>query len=155
MRYKGNSLLKLFRRSELVDRVAIFVAAACGLHCICFPLLLAIATTSSFIHAVSEPVEKGFLLSALVLGAANLSGSWWRKHHRPECLILFSIGMLLLIIHDRVGGPLLSAAISVTGGILVGTAHFHNLRLIRKCSSCGPESIDCDCGPGKETKELD
>jgi hypothetical protein len=141
-----NSLLKFSRRPEFVDRVAMFVAAACGLHCICFPLLLAIAATSSFVHAVSEPVEKGFLLSALVLGAANLSLSWWRQHHRPECLVLFSIGMMLLIFHDRIEGPVLSAGVSMAGGILVGAAHFHNLRLLRKCSSCGPESVECDCG---------
>jgi hypothetical protein len=132
-----------------------FVAAACGLHCICFPLLLAIATTSSFIHAVSEPVEKGFLLSALVLGAANLSGSWWKKHHRPECLILFAIGMMLLIFHDRVEETALSAAVSVMGGILVGAAHFHNLRLIRKCTSCTAERTDCDCSLLQKTNESD
>lgn len=155
MSHTRNSLSKLSRRPELVDRVAMFVAAACGVHCICFPLLLAIATTSSFVHAVSEPVEKGFLLSALVLGAANLSVSWWRRHHRPQCLLLFSIGMILLIVHDSIEGTILSAGVSVTGGILVGAAHFHNLRLVRECGSCGPESVDCDCGVRKDTKELD
>jgi hypothetical protein len=136
--------LKLSKPFELPDRVAIFVAAACGLHCVCFPLFLAIATTSSFIHRFSEPVEKGFLLSAVVLGAVNLSSSWWRKHHRPECLILFSIGILLLLLHDRIEGVIVSAAVSVIGGIFVGSAHFHNLRLVQKCSCCTGESL---CGP--------
>lgn len=127
-----------------VDRIAMFIAAACGLHCICFPLLLAIATTSSFIHAMSEPVERGFIASAFVLGTVNLSGSWWRKHHRPECLLLFATGMTLIFLHDHIPGAVVSAAVSVAGGSLVGTAHFHNMRLLKKCDCCGKAPSSCD-----------
>lgn len=125
-----------------------FVAAACGLHCVCFPVLLKIATTSNFIHTVSEPVEKAFVLSALLLGAVNLSGSWWRKHHRPECLVLFAMGMTLIILHDRISGAFVSAGVSIAGGALVGTAHFRNMRLLRRCGCCGTASISCTRGPG-------
>src|ERR1700730_11923274 len=97
-----NYALKTKLNSTLIDRIAMFLAAACGLHCICFPILLAITTASSFVHLLSEPVEKGFLASAFVLGIANLSGSWWRTHHRPECLVLFAIGMTLIILHDHI-----------------------------------------------------
>jgi hypothetical protein len=131
----------------VIDRVAMFIAAACGLHCICFPLLLAIASTTSFIHAVSEPVERGFLFSALVIGLANLSRSWWKKHHRPECLVLFAMGMTLIIVHERMHGVFVSACVSVAGGALVGFAHFHNMRLLRKCGCCGGASDSCDRKP--------
>src|SRR5580658_1741332 len=120
--------------SPLIDRIAMFVAAACGLHCICFPMLLAITTASSFIHVVSGPVETGFLTSAFVLGMANLSGSWWRSHHRPECLVLFAIGMTLVILHDHIPGALISACASVAGGALIGAAHFRNMQLLHECA---------------------
>jgi hypothetical protein len=120
-----------------------FVAAACGLHCICFPILLAITTASGFIHVLSEPVEKGFILSAFVLGIANLSGSWWRSHHRPECLVLFAIGMTLILMHEHIESAVTSASISVAGGILIGAAHFRNMQLLRKCGCCEAASSSC------------
>ena len=121
-----------------------FVAAACGLHCVCFPILLAITTASSFVHLLSEPVEKGFVVSAFVLGIANLSGSWWRSHHRPECLILFAIGMTLLILHDHIRGTVISASVSMAGGLLIGAAHLRNIQLLRKCGCCEPASECCE-----------
>ncbi len=123
--------------ASTVDRIAMFLAAACGLHCICFPVLLAITTASSFMHAVSEPVEYGFIASAFVLGTANLSRSWWKGHHRPECLGLFAIGMTLIVLHDHISGVAVSACVSVTGGAFVGAAHFRNMHLMRKCGCCG------------------
>ena len=129
--------------SPLIDRIAMFVAAACGLHCICFPILLAITTMSGFIHGISGLVETGFLTSAFLLGVANLSHSWWKSHHRPECLVLFVIGMTLVVLHDHIPGTVTSAGISVVGGALIGTAHFRNMRLVRKCGCCGPASSSC------------
>jgi hypothetical protein len=142
--------LKTKLNSPLIDRVAMFVAAACGLHCICFPILLAITTASRFVHLISEPVETGFLVSAFVLGTANLSGSWWRSHHRPECLVLFAIGMTLIILHDHIPSTLISASVSVTGGALIGAAHFRNMQLVRKCGCWDPASPSCKRGTGSE-----
>ena len=121
-----------------------FVAAACGLHCICFPILLALTAASSFVHLLSEPVETGFLVSAFVLGIANLSGSWWRSHHRPECLVLFAIGMTFIILHDHIPGTIISASVSVAGGLLIAAAHFRNMQLLRKCGCCEPASSSCE-----------
>jgi hypothetical protein len=137
--------------SPLIDRIAMFVAAACGLHCVCFPILLAITTASSFVHLLSEPVEKGFIVSALVLGTANLSGSWWRSHHRPECLVLFVIGMALVLLHDHIPGVLISAGMSVAGGLLIGAAHYRNIQLLRKCGCC--EMISCEGTQGARERE--
>src|ERR1019366_2933689 len=126
--------------SPFLDRVSMFVAAACGLHCICFPILLAISTVSNFFRVLSGPVETGFLASAFLLGVVNLSGSWWRSHHRPECLVLFATGMTLIAVHDHIPGVFISAGVSVAGGALVGTAHFRNMHLLGKCGCCDPAS---------------
>jgi hypothetical protein len=130
--------------SPLIDRIAMFAAAACGLHCVCFPILVAITTASSFVHLLSEPVERGFLVSAFVLGIANLSSSWWRSHHRPECLILFAVGMTLIILHDHIPGTLIPASISVAGGVLIGAAHFRNTQLLVRCGCCETASESCE-----------
>jgi hypothetical protein len=125
--------------SSFVDRIAMFIAAACGLHCICFPVLLAISAASSFVHVVSEPLEIALVTSAFILGIANLTFSWWKDHHKPECLILFLAGMALIAFRELLPGLLLPALISVAGGALVGGAHFRNMRLMRRCG-CGPGS---------------
>jgi hypothetical protein len=105
--------------SPLIDRIAMCVAAACGLHCICFPVLLAITTASSFIHGLSEPLETAFIASAFLLGLTNLAFSWWRNHHRPECLVLFAIGMAMVLVHDGLSGVFMSATVSVSGGLFI------------------------------------
>jgi hypothetical protein len=136
--------------SPLIDRVALFVAAVCGLHCVCFPLMLAITTASSFVHIVSQPIETAFLASAFVLGVVNLSGSWWKRHHRPECMVLFAIGMLLLVLHERIPGVFISAAVSVTGGVFIGAAHFRNMKLLHKCGCCETEPPRCGRGTQRD-----
>ena len=135
--------LKTKINSPLIDRIAMFVAAACGLHCICFPILLAITAASIFVHVLSEPVETGFLVSAFVLGVANLSGSWWRSHHRPECLVLFAIGMTLIVLHERIPGAFVSAGVSVAGGLFIGAAHLRNMQLVKKCGCCDETPSRC------------
>lgn len=131
-------------KSPLIDRIAMCIAAACGLHCICFPVLLAITTASSFIHSLSEPLETTFVAFAFLLGLTNLSFSCWRNHHRPECLVLFAIGMTMILAHDRLSGTLIPAILSVSGGVLVGAAHFRNIQLLRKCGCCEPSSRGLD-----------
>src|ERR671931_1134180 len=86
----------------LIDRIGIFVAAACGLHCVCFPILLAIAAATNFVQVISRPVEMGLLAAAIVIGVVNLGCSWWRSHHRPECLILFAAGIVMIAMHDQI-----------------------------------------------------
>ncbi len=126
--------------SSFVDRIAMFVAAACGLHCICFPVLLALTTASSLVHIISRPLEIAFVASAFVLGIANLTCSWWKDHHRPECLILFLWGMTLIAFRELIPGLLMPVLLSVAGGILVGGAHFRNIQLVRRCG-CEPGSL--------------
>jgi hypothetical protein len=122
---------------HLVDRIAMFIAAACGLHCVCFPFLLAITAASSMVHFISRPLEIGFVASAFVLGMANLTYSWRRRHHRPECLVLFLAGMALIAIHEFLPEAAVSAGVSVSGGVLIGSAHFCNIQLLRRCG-CEP-----------------
>jgi len=109
------------------------IAAACGLHCICFPFLLALTAASSVVHFISRPLEIGFVASAFVLGTANLTTSCWRRHHRPECLLLFLSGMTLIAVHELLPEAAVSAGVSVAGGVLVGSAHFRNIQLLRRC----------------------
>ncbi len=92
---------------------------------------------------LSEPMELGFILLAFVLGVANLSFSWWRTHHRPECLLLFAVGMALILVRDHIAGTVMSAGVSVCGGVLIGLAHLRNIRLVRKCGCAGTVVLPC------------
>jgi hypothetical protein len=123
--------------SHFIDRIAMFIAAACGLHCVCFPFLLAITAASGLVHFISRPLEIGFIASAAVLGVANLTSSFWGRHHRPECLVLFLAGMTLIVVKEFLPEAAVSAGVSIAGGVLIGGAHFRNIQLLRKCG-CEP-----------------
>ena len=115
------------------DHLAMGVAVACGIHCFCLPILLGISAIAGVIGRVSEPVEYLFLGSSFLLGISSLLFSWRKHHHRPECLALFVAGIALVALRHRISS---NGMAGVAGGILVGTAHWRNLRLCRKASCC-------------------
>jgi hypothetical protein len=123
------------------DRIAMLLAATCGVHCICFPILLTLTAASGLVKVLSTPVEMTLLVSAMVLGVANLSISWWRTHHRPDCLMMFAAGISIMAFHDHIPGLAISGIVSICGGALVGAAHYRNLQLVRKCRCCSSGMI--------------
>lgn len=119
--------------SSLIDRVGIFAASLCGLHCICLPVLLSLTAASGFAHVISEPMEIILIAVSVILGVANLTCSWWKDHHKPECLILFAAGMGFIVLREWASGPVVSIAASVAGAVFITGAHLRNMQLVRRC----------------------
>lgn len=119
--------------TDWLDRAAVGASAACLLHCVALPLVLAalpFVGTALFVPESFHRWMLGFAvpvaLLALVAGRAS--------HGRNHPLILGVAGLTLLAI----GAVLLSegaleTGITVAGGIALASAHGMNARLRRTC----------------------
>ncbi|MEG8017490.1 MerC domain-containing protein [Sphingomonas sp. LR55] len=119
---------------DWLDRLAVTGSAACMIHCLALPLLLAAAPSLSAIIAIPESFHRWVLLfAAPVAVVALLGGNVRHKVPLPLCLGL--IGLALMTIGAfvlREGAA--EIAITVAGSVLVATAHIMNQRL--RHSSC-------------------
>ncbi len=122
--------------TRFADRIAIGVAVACGVHCLCIPILLGISALAGLVGRISEPLEYGFLGCSFLLGTGNLLYSYRNKHHRPECLLLFGAGFFMVAVRDHVLIDRVAVAVGIGGGLFIVMAHFHNLQLCRKATCC-------------------
>ncbi|MCU1325599.1 MAG: MerC protein [Bryobacterales bacterium] len=123
--------------NSFIDKIAIGVGAACGIHCLCVPLLLTISAISGTVGRYSETVEYIFLACSFLFGTLNLLYSYRAKHHRPGCIGFFVVGFLMICAKERIPGNALAATVGIGGGALIATAHFRNLHLCRRGICCG------------------
>ena len=124
---------------DWLDRVAVTGSAACMIHCLALPLLLAAAPSLSAIIAIPESFHRWVLLFAAPMAVIALVGGRAR-HAASWPLFLGAAGLGLMTIGAfalREGG--VEIAVTVTGGILVALAHVTNLRLRHSCG--GPDPI--------------
>jgi len=128
---------KLTRRIYSSDRTAIVLAAACFVHCVAGPLILAVAGFAGLI-GISEKFEPLFLGGSLALGLANLIPGYRHRHGRISCLLLFGVGIATLALrhHVPLNGERTEAIMTAAGAGLIAGAHTLNLRKGRRCECC-------------------
>jgi hypothetical protein len=128
---------KLIRLIHSSDRTAIVLSAACLVHCVAGPLILAVAGFAGLI-GTSEKLEPVFLGGLLILGLANLIPGYRHRHGRISCMLLFGFGIATLALRHHV--PLNSerteAIMTAVGAGLIAGAHTLNLRKGRSCECC-------------------
>ena len=118
---------------SLMDRIGVFLAAVCIVHCTALPLaimtlpLLAQAMPDS--HWIDGPLvalAAPFCLFAMVQG--------WRLHGSLLPSAFAAPGVVLLILSVAVGEQYdVEAILACSGASLVGVAHLINLRGSRYC----------------------
>jgi hypothetical protein len=123
--------------SGRLDRFGAAVSAACGLHCLVTPWLMALLPVSSLGLLADERTEWALLTVALLSGLASLVPSYIRHHHRGTGLWWCAAGSLLLVVprvslSDSAATPMLLAL----GGLALVVGHRINARLCRECAEC-------------------
>jgi len=116
-----------------LDRAAMTGSAACMIHCLAYPLLLAALPAVSAFVVIPESFHRWALLFAgpaaaiaLVSGRARHANAW------PLRLGGAGLGLLAAGAFIVSEGPV-EIAVTVTGSILVAIAHTANLRLRHSC----------------------
>ena len=112
-----------------LDRAAMTGSAACMIHCLALPLLLAAAPSLSAIIAIPESFHRWVLMFAAPVAVVALLGGNVRHGTRwPLYVGAAGLGLMTLGAFGLPEGRV-EIAVTVAGSILVATAHIANLRL--------------------------
>jgi hypothetical protein len=121
--------------SSWVDRAGICVSAACAVHCLAMPILLAVIPAMSSILVIGHGIEVGLAGAAVILAVACLC--WGFRIHRKKRLILsFSAAAIFILSGQLWAEGWLETALVVCGGLGLVGSHLLNRALCRSCSTC-------------------
>jgi ABC-type uncharacterized transport system permease subunit len=124
------------QHSRHIDQVAIALSAICLVHCLAVPVLVALLP----IAAVSLGENQHFhgLMLWLVVPTSFVGLSLgFRVHRRAGIVALGAVGVVVLILAAIYGHDVwrtdVEVAVSVAGSLLLGSAHWMNFRVVRRC----------------------
>jgi len=138
---------------DRLDRIGVFTAALCAIHCAAMPLAFAsISSLTLALYSWQHPDHRWAVLLlrisrregavvafALLNAALSLLLGWWRhRDARPGMLGGLAAAMFLLaLVSPWSAAPLLHAAFAVAGGAGLSAAHLLNLRVARRSRMAG------------------
>ena len=118
----------------LLDRTAIALSGLCVLHCLAMPLVLLLLP---FLGQLTEGHFHLQMLVVVVPVSTIALSLGYRKHRRLAVLVAGAGGLLLLFVggtwmHNEIG-IIADRATTITGSLLLASAHFYNSRFSRRC----------------------
>jgi hypothetical protein len=123
--------------SGRLDQFGATVSAACGVHCLLTPWLLALLPMGAVGVLADEKTEWGLLAVSLLSGLASLVPSYFRHHHDGTALRWFLVGgVLLLGAKTSLEESAVSGLLLALGGVALFGGHRINARLCRDCTIC-------------------
>ena len=129
----GRVHVRAMRRSaDIIESIAVGATAACLVHCLALPLLIAALPTLASVI----PVPEAFHLLALGLAVPATGGALfvgYRRHRLAAPLVAGGVGLALLALGVlRWGGTPLEAPVTIAGSLAIAAAHLFNWRLRRR-----------------------
>ena len=119
--------------SQWLDKVGMCTSLVCMVHCFAVPVFLILGLDSVLVVIDHEWLETGIIVGSLFIGMiAFLQGYFLHKQHFIP--VLFIAGFMLLINGEAVESTLLKATLSILGAMIIGYAHYYNLKLKRYAS---------------------
>lgn len=119
------------------DFLGFWLASVCALHCALLPVAFAAVPAGALGALGGGDVDQALVVFAAALGLLTLTAGY-RHHRRAGAWPWLVAGLMLLVggafgpwhVHD-----LAHALVMVSGGLLLATAHWMNLRLTRMALS--------------------
>jgi len=116
------------RMEGLLDGFAVCASAACMVHCLVLPLVLAALPAVASRIGAGEGFHAIALMAALPTSALALAGGW-RRHRAFGPVVVGSVGLLLmafgLLFAER---HAIETAVTVAGSLCLAGAHVANWR---------------------------
>jgi hypothetical protein len=122
------------------DALGIAASLACAIHCALLPLFLTSLPLFGFNIINNTFFEAGMILLAFCIGSYSLYHGYRKHHHNPLPFLLFSLGIVLLVVKQfyiQYETWLLIPAV-----IFIILAHFLNYRFCRVNNHAHTD--DCD-----------
>ncbi|MEY3436695.1 MAG: hypothetical protein RL335_1151 [Bacteroidota bacterium] len=117
------------------DALGIATSIACAIHCAVLPLLLSSLPLFGINIINNSRFEIGMVVLAFVIGIFSLRNGY-KHHHRVIPILMFSLGILLLLLKQFFHAYLLSFLIPAV--VLIVGAHWMNYRSTQKYADACP-----------------
>ena len=121
------------------DALGIAASVACAIHCALLPLVLTSLPILGVNIINNYWFEFVMILLSLVIGIYSLRHGFKKHHHRKLPIIVFSSGIVLLLLKQVFHAQQLWFLVPAM--LLVVTAHYINYRDCRKADHCHAD--DC------------
>jgi hypothetical protein len=118
-----------------VDRVGICVSAACAVHCLAMPVLLALGPAMSSIFLVGHGLERVLAIGAVLTAVACLCWGY-RIHGKKRLIVSFLAAAVFILAGQLVAEGWLETVLVVTGGLGLIGSHLLNRALCKSCDHC-------------------
>jgi hypothetical protein len=116
-------------------KTGIWLSTICLIHCITFPIIIALLPVFKIAFAVNHYVEVGLLLSTAAIGTYSLWHGFKLHHKKISPLLLFFSGVILMFIlhlnHHHEGFSFLRVFGEISGALFIASSLFLNLRLTK------------------------
>ena len=136
----------MFKRSRWPDRIGMFVAIGCGVHCAALSLAFTLYPTLWLNRRYWEMglwqkllwLEWVLLVSAWLLVLAAMLPGWLRhRHPGPVVLAVLSLGIMTVVITTSLHfANRWMSVVTLLAGLMLASAHYWNLKL-RPCRPAG------------------
>ncbi|MFT4023118.1 MAG: MerC domain-containing protein [Flavihumibacter sp.] len=116
------------------DALGIATSVACAIHCAVLPLLLSSLPIFGINIIDNAAFECFMIFLAAAIGAHALYHGYKKHHHNPGPLLLFSAGIVLLLLKQALHHLQLWFLVPAVFAIV--WAHFRNFQLYRQGRHC-------------------
>ena len=121
------------------DALGIAASVACAIHCAVLPLLMSSLPILGINIINNVFFEYGMILLAAAIGIYSLMHGFKKHHHQYTPMIIFSIGIVLLLLKQAIDSYRLVLLIPAV--MLIICAHVINYFNCRKANHC--HTNDC------------
>jgi hypothetical protein len=122
--------------SRHFDQVAIALSAICLVHCLAVPVLVAVLPIA-VVSFGSDQHFHGLMLWLVVPTSVFGFSLGYRLHRRADIVLTGAAGIAVLAaaaLYGHTAWPQTAELlVSVAGSLLLGSAHWRNFRLVRRC----------------------
>jgi MerC mercury resistance protein len=121
------------------DALGIAASVACAIHCAVLPLLMSSLPILGINIINNVFFEYGMILLAAAIGIYSLMHGFKKHHHQYTPIIIFSIGIVLLLLKQAIDSYRIVLLIPAV--MLIICAHVINYLNCRKANHC--HTNDC------------
>ena len=121
------------------DALGIAASVACAIHCALLPLLMSSLPILGINIINNVFFEYGMILLAAAIGIYSLMHGFKKHHHQYTPIIIFSIGIVLLLLKQAIDSYRIVLLIPAV--MLIICAHVINYLNCRKANHC--HTNDC------------
>jgi hypothetical protein len=118
-----------------LDQLGVGLSLACAIHCMAFPLLVAVLPLAGLGFLVEGPIEVLLVLASPGMAAGSLCWGF-RLHRRWHVFVVLSAALALIVAGRVLVEEPYEIVLVVTGALLLAGCHLLNRHLCLTCHKC-------------------